>query len=98
MSEFVPYVAKSLLASTVIGVVVTVAFTVIASGAILMTGGDGSAPAVTHLMQRLIDIPVKLLGLSFEGSAGTAGVFWGAVSALVVLLIRLVLLPFRGKC
>lgn len=50
-------------------------FLVFLFAAILMVG-DGTAPAVTHLAAYIIGLPVKLLGLSFEGAIGPAVVFW----------------------
>lgn len=69
-----------------VGVLVAVGFTAIAIAAIFMTSGDGSAPAFTHLLLSLINIPVKLLGLPFEGAAGWAGLFWGTAGAVVAFV------------
>lgn len=41
-----------------------------------MVGGDGTAPGVTHLSANIIGLPVKLLGLPFEGAIAPAVLFW----------------------
>jgi hypothetical protein len=41
-----------------------------------MVGGDGKAPGVTHLSANIIGLPVKLLGLPFEGAIAPAVLFW----------------------
>ncbi len=79
----------------VVGVLVAIGFTAIAIAAIFMTRGDGSAPGFTHLMLSLINIPVKLFGLPFEGAAGWAGLFWGTVSAAVALVWLLLVKALR---
>lgn len=57
---------------------------------ILMVGGDGRAPGVTHLSANIIGLPVKLLGLPFEGAIAPAVLFWSLLVFGVAFLYALV--------
>jgi hypothetical protein len=78
-----------------VGIIATLAFVAVAVGAIFMTGGDGSAPAITHFMLGLTNVPVKLLGLPHQGAVYPAGVFWGTISAAITFVLLLFTKMFR---
>ena len=46
---------------------------------ILMVGGDGTAPGVTHLSAAILGNTVKLLGIASEGSIFPVVLFWSLV-------------------
>lgn len=56
---------------------------------ILMVGGDGSAPQVTHLSAAILGFSVKLLGVSFEGSIVPVVLFWSLAVFVVAFLYAL---------
>jgi hypothetical protein len=58
-----------------------------------MVGGDGRAPGVTHLSANIIGLPVKLLGLPFEGAIAPAVLFWSLLVFGVAFIYALAFSP-----
>ena len=55
-----------------------------------MVRGDGTAPGVTYLSANIIGLPVKLLGLPFEGAIAPAVLFWSLLVFGIAFLYALV--------
>lgn len=60
---------------------------------ILMVGGDGTAPAVTHLSAAIVGKTAKLLGIASEGAVFFVVLFW---SLLVYVFAFLYAIMFPG--
>ena len=69
------------------GAFVAIVFFYFSIGAILLTGGDGTAPQVTHLAIWLISIPASLFGASQKSALILASLFWGVCVAIVIYFI-----------
>jgi hypothetical protein len=86
-------IIKTLSTAIFFGGTIAAIFFVFSVATIFMVQGDGTAPTITHLALRLIEIPVKLLGLSINGAALYASIFWGGVSTMVALVYLVVRRP-----
>jgi hypothetical protein len=70
---------------------VGIGFFFLSLGSIFLVGGDGTAPAITHLMLKLGNVPIALFGLSKTYSLLVAPPFWGVVAgACTFILLHLV--------
>lgn len=81
---------SAFLLALAVGAGTGMAFVLVFVGAIMMVMGDGTAPAATHLMLSLADIPRTVLGTSRDSMLVVAAFFWGgcaAVAAYVFLLL-----------
>jgi len=77
------------------GFAVMVALFVATFSAILLVGGDGTAPAFTHLVLRAMSVPGVMLGVSSPGVLWVGGPFWGAVAAICVFALLQVVQALR---
>lgn len=58
---------------------------------ILMVGGDGTAPSVTHLSVAIISFTVRLLGIGTSGAVFPVVLFWTLAVFVVVFLLAMIL-------
>jgi hypothetical protein len=87
------FVKSALVAALVGGTVAGVACFFLSLASLLMTYGDGTAPAFTHAILWLNRVPQSLLGTSSDRLLLVAAFFWGvvisAISFIGMLLSRL---------
>jgi hypothetical protein len=60
-----------------------------------MVGGDGTAPALTHVMLSLIDVPASFFGWGQKSALLLASVFWGALVAVCTFALLQVIQALR---
>ena len=77
---------KNMLLSGLIGFCAAFGFLLLTIMSVLLVGGDGTAPTITHVMLSLIEFPVKLLALSVD-SWILAASFWGGVIAVFTFVV-----------
>jgi hypothetical protein len=58
--------------------------------AAFFTNGEEQAPGFTYSMLALVDIPVKLMGFTKQGTLLPASAFWGVVAGIVVFFYKLI--------
>ena len=85
---------KNILLSGLIGLCAAFGFLLFTIMSVLLVGGDGTAPTITHFMLSLIEVPVKLLALSAD-SWGLAALFWGGVIAVFTFAALQIIRIFR---
>jgi hypothetical protein len=81
---------KAFKRSLIVGCAAGFLFLVFSVVGVIMVNGDGTAPAFTHLMLKLNELPFRLVGARVSDKMLLVGAgFWGVVIAAPVLLIAL---------
>jgi hypothetical protein len=82
--------------SIVVAALVSIFFLIFAVSAMFLVGGDGSAPAFTYFMLKLIDVPRQMFGISSEGMLLPASLFWGSIAGFSTLVIHFLKIVLGG--
>lgn len=80
---------RALYHAVVAGVCGAAGFFALSAMSLFMVGGNGTAPAFTHLMLYLSQIPIDVLGLPRPEPRmlAIAALFWGSGIAVVALVL-----------
>ncbi len=82
-------VCSAFVSAIYAGAIFGFVFFVTAMSAAFLVTGDGHASAFTYLMISLVEFPVTLLGLSNNGMAFPASIFWGSTLAIIVFFYKI---------
>jgi hypothetical protein len=75
----------------VVGCAVGFGFLVVSVLGMMMVMGDGTAPALTHFILTLNQLPFKIMGVrTTDSMLLVAATFWGVLAALCVLIVSVV--------
>jgi hypothetical protein len=92
LGKLVTSASSALVTAGICALVFGASFILILVATLILVGGDGTAPWITHMSVAVIEFTVKLLGFPRQGNLSVVAAFWASI---VFLLVFVILLPLK---